>query len=178
MKLSASSKLNITLARGLDYYTGTIFEVKANNVQMGSIGGGGRYDNLTGVFGLQGVSGVGISFGIERIYDVMEELGLFNQLNVEVATTKVMFVNFGGVNELTAFNYVQQIRTENIAAEIYPANVKMDKQMKYANAKKIPFVAFVGDEEISSHTVKLKNMATGEQQNLGINEAMVLLKKV
>jgi histidyl-tRNA synthetase len=178
LKLSASSKLNITLARGLDYYTGTIFEVKANNVQMGSIGGGGRYDNLTGVFGLQGVSGVGISFGIERIYDVMEELGLFNQLNVEVATTKVMFVNFGGVNELTAFNYVQQIRTENIAAEIYPANVKMDKQMKYANAKKIPFVAFVGDEEISSHTVKLKNMATGEQQNLGINEAMVLLKKV
>ena len=178
LKLSASSKLNITLARGLDYYTGTIFEVKANNVQMGSIGGGGRYDNLTGVFGLQGVSGVGISFGIERIYDVMEELGLFNQLNVEVATTKVMFVNFGGVNELTAFNYVQQIRTENIVAEIYPANVKMDKQMKYANAKKIPFVAFVGDEEISSHTVKLKNMATGEQQNLGINEAMVLLKKV
>jgi histidyl-tRNA synthetase len=176
LKLSSTPKLNITLARGLDYYTGTIFEVKANNVQMGSIGGGGRYDNLTGVFGLQGVSGVGISFGIERIYDVMEELGLFNDLNLEAATTKVMFVNFGDVSELTAFNYVQQIRAENISAEIYPANVKMDKQMKYANAKKIPFVAFVGDEEIKNQTIQLKNMNTGEQQACSILEVIQKLK--
>jgi histidyl-tRNA synthetase len=176
LKLSTAPKLNITLARGLDYYTGTIFEVKANNVQMGSIGGGGRYDNLTGVFGLQGVSGVGISFGIERIYDVMEELGLFNDLNLEAATTKVMFVNFGDVSELTAFNYVQQIRGENISAEIYPANMKMDKQMKYANAKKIPFVAFVGDEEIKNQTIQLKNMNTGEQQAYSIQEVIQNLK--
>jgi histidyl-tRNA synthetase len=176
LKLSAVPKLNITLARGLDYYTGTIFEVKANNVQMGSIGGGGRYDNLTGVFGLQGVSGVGISFGIERIYDVMEELGLFNDLNLEAATTQVMFVNFGDVSELTAFNYVQQIRAENISAEIYPANVKMDKQLKYANAKKIPFVAFVGDEEIKTQTIQLKNMNTGEQQAYSIQEVIQKLK--
>lgn len=176
LKLSAIPKLNITLARGLDYYTGTIFEVKANNLQMGSIGGGGRYDNLTGVFGLQGVSGVGISFGIERIYDVMEELDLFNQLNLDVATTKIMFVNFGGESELTAFNYVQQIRTEDISAEIYPANTKMDKQMKYANAKKIPFVAFVGDEEIKTQTIQLKNMITGEQKAYSIQQAIDILK--
>jgi len=176
LKLSAIPKLNITLARGLDYYTGTIFEVKANNLQMGSIGGGGRYDNLTGVFGLQGVSGVGISFGIERIYDVMEELDLFNQLNLDVATTKIMFVNFGGESELTAFNYVQQIRAEDISAEIYPANTKMDKQMKYANAKKIPFVAFVGDEEIKTQTIQLKNMITGEQKAYSIQQAIDILK--
>lgn len=176
LKLSSAPKLNITLARGLDYYTGTIFEVKANSVQMGSIGGGGRYDNLTGVFGLQGVSGVGISFGIERIYDVMEELDLFGYLNLEAATTKVMFVNFGGASELTAFNYVQQIRAENISAEIYPANVKMDKQMKYANAKKISYVAFVGDEEIKNNTLKLKNMNTGEQHAYSIRQVIETLK--
>lgn len=176
LKLTGFPKLNITLARGLDYYTGTIFEVKANNVQMGSIGGGGRYDNLTGVFGLQGVSGVGISFGIERIYDVMEELGLFNHLNLEAATTRVMFINFGGVSELTAFNYVQQIRAKDISAEIYPANVKMDKQMKYANAKKISFVAFVGDEEIKNNTIQLKNMSTGEQNAYSIEQVIEKLK--
>ncbi len=143
---------------------------------MGSIGGGGRYDNLTGVFGLQGVSGVGISFGIERIYDVMEELGLFNQFNLDEATTKILFVNFGGESELTAFNYVQQIRAENISAEIYPANAKMDKQMKYANAKKIPFVAFVGDEEIKTQTIQLKNMNTGEQEAYSIREVIEILK--
>jgi histidyl-tRNA synthetase len=177
LKLSSFPKLNIALARGLDYYTGTIFEVKANNVQMGSIGGGGRYDNLTGVFGLQGVSGVGISFGIERIYDIMEELGLFSRLNLEAATTKVMFVNFGSDSELTAFNYVQQIRAKNISAEIYPANVKMDKQLKYANAKKIPFVAFVGDEEIKKNTIQLKNMNTGEQSVYSIQQVIEKLKQ-
>lgn len=161
-------KFDFTLARGLDYYTGTIFEVKANNVQMGSIGGGGRYDNLTGVFGLPNVSGVGISFGIERIYDVMEELGLFNKLNLDIAVTKVLFINFGGESELVAFNYLQQIRQHNIAAEIYPSNAKMDKQMKYANAKKIPFVAFVGEEEIKNNTINLKNMESGLQQTLSI----------
>lgn len=163
-------KFDFTLARGLDYYTGTIFEVKANNVQMGSIGGGGRYDNLTGVFGLPNVSGVGISFGIERIYDVMEELGLFNNLNLEIAVTKVLFINFGGESELVAFNYLQQIRQHNIAAEIYPSNAKMDKQMKYANAKKIPFVAFVGEEEIKNNTINLKNMESGLQQTLSFVE--------
>jgi histidyl-tRNA synthetase len=172
LKFSKLPQLNITLARGLDYYTGTIFEVKANNVQMGSIGGGGRYDNLTGVFGLPNVSGVGISFGIERIYDVMEELGLFNKLNLEIAVTKVLFINFGGESELVAFNYLQQIRQHNIAAEIYPSNAKMDKQMKYANAKKIPFVAFVGEEEIKNNTINLKNMESGLQQTLSISSLL------
>ncbi len=170
LNLSSVPQLNITLARGLDYYTGTIFEVKANNVQMGSIGGGGRYDNLTGVFGLQGVSGVGISFGIERIYDVMEELNLFQHLDLEVSTTKVLFVNFGGENEMAAFNYANRLRQKNISAEIYPSAAKLDKQLKYANVKKIPFVAFVGEEEIKTETVKLKNMRTGEQKTLSMDE--------
>jgi len=171
-----SAKLNITLARGLDYYTGTIFEVKAKGVQMGSIGGGGRYDNLTGVFGLEGVSGVGISFGIERIYDVMEELGLFKELDLESATTKVLFVNFGGENEMKAFEYAKKVRKENIATEMYPSSVKLDKQMKYANAKKIPFAAFVGEAELKNNTLQLKNMRTGEQYEISIEEAIEILK--
>jgi histidyl-tRNA synthetase len=177
LKHTTFSKLKSTLARGLDYYTGTIFEVKANGVQMGSIGGGGRYDNLTGVFGLEGVSGVGISFGIERIYDVMEELGLFKHLDLESSTTKVLFVNFGGANELQAFEYANKLRQQNIAAEMYPASVKLDKQMKYANAKKIPFVAFTCEAELKNNTLQLKNMQTGEQAEYKIDEAIEILKK-
>jgi histidyl-tRNA synthetase len=168
--------LNITLARGLDYYTGTIFEAKAQHLQMGSIGGGGRYDNLTGVFGLDGVSGVGISFGIERIFDIMEESGLLKHLDATPAITKVLFVNFGKENETRAFEYTNKIRQQNIAAEIYPSPVKIDKQMKYANARKIPYVAFVGETELKNNTLQLKNMLTGQQFQCSIEEAIEILK--
>ncbi|HYC29978.1 MAG TPA: ATP phosphoribosyltransferase regulatory subunit, partial [Chitinophagaceae bacterium] len=153
---------DFTLARGLNYYTGIIFEVKAKNVQMGSIGGGGRYDDLTGLFGVPHVPGVGISFGVDRIYDVMEELNLFPSA-VEQGT-KVLFFNLGDNESITAYRLLQQLRANGIAAEIYHENTKMDKQFKYAEKRKIPFIVIIGSRELEQGMAVVKNLQTGEQQ--------------
>ena len=166
-----------TLARGLSYYTGCIFEVKVNNVQMGSISGGGRYDNLTGMFGLPDVSGVGFSFGVDRIYDVLEELNLSPASNQVI--TKLLIINFDEKDEKlkeTTLPLLQQLRQAEIATELYPDAVKLKKQMMYADQKKIPFVLLVGPEEKASGLFKLKNMATGEQQALTIEEIISRLQ--
>jgi histidyl-tRNA synthetase len=157
-----------TLARGLNYYTGLIFEIKANNVQMGSIGGGGRYDDLTGLFGVPGVPGVGISFGVDRIYDVMEELDLFPK---EVQTgTQVVFFNLGEEETKLSFSMVQKLRTMGISCEIYPDQVKMDKQFKYAEKKLIPYVVMIGAKEIQDQTCTVKNLLTKQQQTLPLEK--------
>ena len=161
-------ELDITLARGLNYYTGAIFEVKATGVQMGSICGGGRYDDLTGIFGLKGVSGVGISFGADRIYDVMTELNVFPSDAMQ--STKVLFANFGEKEEKHCMKLLRQLRDAGINAEIYPEGAKMKKQFKYADDKRIPFVAVVGEEEMQSGKVALKNMSSGEQTALSLEE--------
>jgi histidyl-tRNA synthetase len=161
--------LSLSLARGLNYYTGTIFEVEVNpglSNFKGSLLGGGRYDNLTGIFGLPNVSGVGISFGVDRIYDVMEEMKLFDQLNLQSSTTQVMFVNFGKEEEKYCLTLLQQVRAAGINAEIYPDAAKMKKQMSYADDKKIPFVVLVGSEEMKSGELTLKNMQSGEQEKI------------
>ena len=166
-------ELDITLARGLDYYTGTIFEVVANDAQMGSIGGGGRYDNLTGVFGLKDVSGVGVSFGAERIYDVMEELDLFPKDAVQ--TTTALFINFGGESEQAAFLNVQLLRQAGVSAELYPSSDKFQKQMKFANAKGVAYVLFVGEDEMKENKVTVKNMESGEQNMLTMEQTIKML---
>lgn len=164
----AKVELDLTLARGLNYYTGAIFEVKVNNVQMGSICGGGRYDDLTGIFGWPGMSGVGISFGADRIYDVMNELQLFpTSLG---ATTKVLFTNFGEKEEIFILPVLRKVREAGIPAEIYPSAVKLGKQFKYADDKKIPWVATIGESEMIHHTIALKDLRTGEQQILTAEE--------
>ncbi len=155
-------ELDLTLARGLNYYTGAIFEVKALDVEIGSITGGGRYDNLTGIFGMPGLSGVGFSFGADRIFDVLNQLDLYPKEAVE--TTKVLFVNFGDAEMRFCMNVAAQLRAAGISVEIYPDNVKMKKQMTYANAKGIPFVAIIGESELAERKVNVKNMTTGEQQ--------------
>lgn len=159
---------DFTLARGLSYYTGAIFEVKVNNVSIGSISGGGRYDNLTGVFGLEGVSGVGFSFGVDRIYDVMEELNLFPE-NQNV-TTQVMLCNFDKESEKYGLKILTALRKENISSELYPNADKIKKQMIYANKKNIPYVIMIGSNEIASGNLTLKNMISGEQDSLTIKE--------
>jgi histidyl-tRNA synthetase len=170
----AKLELDLTLARGLNYYTGAIFEVKANGVQMGSICGGGRYDDLTGIFGLPGLSGVGISFGADRIYDVMMELNLFP---TEIgATTKILFTNFGEQEEMHILPTLRKIRQAGINAEIYPEAAKMKKQFKYADDKKIPFVGVIGTEEIQKNVIALKNMTSGEQELLSIEQVIEKLK--
>ncbi|WP_085536481.1 histidine--tRNA ligase [Massilibacteroides vaginae] len=161
-------ELDLTLARGLNYYTGAIFEVKALDVQIGSITGGGRYDNLTGVFGLQGVSGVGISFGADRIFDVLNQLDLYPKDALQ--TTQLLFVNFGEKEEEYLLPIVSKARTAGIRVELYPESAKMKKQMSYADAKKIPYVAIVGENEINEGKINLKNMVTGEQNLLTIDE--------
>ena len=161
-------ELDLTLARGLNYYTGCIFEVKALDVQIGSITGGGRYDNLTGIFGMPGLSGVGISFGADRIYDVLNQLDLYPE-TVRTAT-QVMFVNFGEKETCYLMPVIARLRENGIRAEIYPDAVKMKKQMQYANAKAIPFVVLAGENEMQSNTVTLKNMAIGEQTQLTVQE--------
>ncbi len=172
----ARLELDVTLARGLDYYTGAIFEVSAPaKVQMGSIGGGGRYDDLTGIFGLKGVSGVGISFGLDRIYLVLDELGLFPE-TVE-ANTKVLFINFGEVEGLYAMQAITKLRAEGIAAELYPDAAKMGKQMAYADKRGIPFVILAGGNEMEAKTFTLKNMKNGEQQVFNIDALIQTLKK-
>jgi histidyl-tRNA synthetase len=158
---SGAVELDISLARGLNYYTGTIIEVKAADVPMGSICGGGRYDNLTGIFGLPDVSGVGISFGADRIYDVMNELKLFPVM-IE-ATTKVLFVNFGAAEELYCLPLLAQLHDSGVSAEIYPDAAKMKKQLDYANRKRIPFVVLVGENEMKEGKFTLKDMSSGEQ---------------
>jgi histidyl-tRNA synthetase len=165
---TALLELDVTLARGLNYYTGAIFEVKATGVQMGSICGGGRYDDLTGIFGLKGVSGVGISFGADRIYDVMTELSLFPSNAMQ--STKVLFANFGEKEERYCMQLLRRLRDAGINAEIYPESAKMKKQFKYADDKHIPFVAVVGDEEMSNQVVSLKNMLSGEQTQHTVEE--------
>lgn len=166
-------QLDLTLARGLNYYTGAIFEVKALDTTMGSITGGGRYDNLTGIFGLPGLSGVGISFGADRIYDVLNTLGLYPQ--EAVTTTSVLFINFGEKELEYCLPIVNKVRKAGLSAEIYPDNVKMKKQMAYANAKNIPFVVLAGDSEIEAEKVTLKNMITGAQSLVSIDE---LIEKI
>jgi histidyl-tRNA synthetase len=160
--------IDFTLARGLNYYTGIIFEVKANNVQMGSIGGGGRYDDLTGLFGVPNIPGVGISFGVDRIYDVMEELQLFPE-EVHIGT-QVLFFHLGDAESKVAFSLLQQLRETGIRGELYPENSKFDKQFKYAEKKGIPYVVILGEEEVKAGAVKLKNIKTGEQQTLLQNQ--------
>lgn len=175
LHMKATTELDVSLARGLNYYTGTILEVKANDVVMGSITGGGRYDNLTGVFGLDGVSGVGISFGADRIFDVLNMLNLYP---VEItSSTKVFFTNFGENEATVALNYAMQLRKSGISAEIYPTSAKMKKQMGYANDKNIPFVAIVGESELEQGVVTLKDMTTGEQQQLTIEAVIEKLNK-
>lgn len=171
IELNNEVELDLTLARGLNYYTGAIFEVKALDVQIGSISGGGRYDNLTGVFGLQGVSGVGISFGADRIFDVLNQLELYPKGAVN--GTRLLFVNFGEQEVNYILPILSDVRAAGINAEIYPDSVKMKKQMSYANAKNIPFVAIVGENEMNEGKVMLKNMETGEQTLLSPEELVV-----
>lgn len=171
----AKIEFDVTLARGLNYYTGAIFEVKANNVQMGSICGGGRYDDLTGLFGLKGMSGVGISFGADRIYDVMNELNLFPAS--ALTSTQILFINFGESEQMQSLKIAKQLRSKNIACEVYPSAAKMQKQMKYANDRKIPFVALIGSKEIESGEVTYKNMESGEQKTGSLQTLIDSLKQ-
>ena len=168
-------QLDLTLARGLNYYTGAIFEVKALDVEIGSITGGGRYDNLTGIFGMPGLSGVGISFGADRIYDVLNALDLYpkNSMNA----TQILFINFGERETAYCLPIIYKVRAKGFRAEIYPDAAKMKKQMSYANAKQIPFVALAGENEINEGKVMLKNMETGEQQLLTPDELLVAINK-
>ena len=167
-------ELDVSLARGLNYYTGTIIEVKALDVEIGSITGGGRYDNLTGVFGMSGLSGVGISFGADRIYDVLNQLNLYPE---EISNTvKVIFVNFGQAEAVQSAKYIAQLRQQGISAELYPDSTKMKKQMNYANDNKIPFVAIIGETELQDGTIAVKNMNSGEQKTMSINELIDALK--
>ena len=172
-ELNTEVELDLTLARGLNYYTGAIFEVKAKDVQIGSICGGGRYDDLTGIFGMPDVSGVGISFGADRIYDVMTQLELFPE--DAVASTKVMFVNFGEKEEAYCLPILAKLRAQHVNAEIYPESAKMKKQMTWANRKEIAFVVLVGEEEIKQGKVTLKNMKTGDQQLVTPGELISIL---
>lgn len=161
-------ELDLTLARGLNYYTGAIVEVKAADVQIGSICGGGRYDNLTGIFGKEGLSGVGISFGADRIYDCLEQLNLYPE--EATAQTDILFINFGEKESLFACNVAKKLRESGIKAEVYPENAKLKKQMNYANSKQIRFVALSGEKEMKQNKISLKNMLTGEQQLLSVEE--------
>ncbi|GAB3331241.1 histidine--tRNA ligase [Larkinella ripae] len=161
---NAQMQLDVTLARGLSYYTGAIFEVKANGVQIGSISGGGRYDNLTGAFGMPGLSGVGISLGVDRIYDVMEELKLFPETGLQ--STQVLVVHLDSEARSLGLPLLTQLRAGNIAAEAYPDAAKVKKQLDYANAKQIPYVVLIGSEELQTGQLALKNMVTGEQEKL------------
>ncbi|MBR4065471.1 MAG: histidine--tRNA ligase [Bacteroidaceae bacterium] len=174
LKLNSALDLDLTLARGLNYYTGAILEVKALDVAIGSITGGGRYDNLTGVFGMEGVSGVGISFGADRIYDVMNQLELYPKDSIR--TTQVMFVNFGNREAMHALQIISELRKEGISAELFPSSDKMKKQMGYANSHNIPYVAIIGEQEIADNTIALKDMTTGEQKSMTAAELTELLK--
>ncbi|MBT3417803.1 MAG: histidine--tRNA ligase [Flavobacteriales bacterium] len=167
-------KFDITLARGIDYYTGCIFEVKQNDIKIGSVGGGGRYDNLTSVFGLDDVSGVGISFGIDRIYMVMEELNCFPE-NID-QNTRVMFANFGEKESVFCLGLLKQLRENGISSELYPTSVKMKKQMSYADKKGVEFVVMIGENEMESNTITIKNMKLGTHEESTITEFISKIK--
>ena len=171
--LNNELQLDLTLARGLSYYTGAIFEVKALDTPMGSISGGGRYDNLTGIFGMPGLSGVGISFGVDRIYDVLNALDLYPKDSLQ--TTQVLFINFGEKETAYCLPIINKVRAQGIRAEIYPDGAKMKKQMSYANAKQIPFVVLAGESEMEAGKITLKNMETGDQQMLSPDELITKL---
>lgn len=170
----AKLEFDVTLARGLNYYTGAIFEVKANGVQMGSICGGGRYDDLTGLFGMSGMSGVGISFGADRIYDVLNELNLFPATLTK--GVRVLFINFGENEQAYCMQLAHQLRNENIACDIYPTAAKLQKQMKYANDSSAEYVALIGEAELETKTITLKNMTSGEQTKNTVEELINHLK--
>ena len=172
-QLKNEIQLDLTLARGLSYYTGAIFEVKALDTPMGSISGGGRYDNLTGIFGMPGLSGVGISFGVDRIYDVLNALDLYPKDSLQ--TTQVLFINFGEAEARYCLNIINKVRAKGIRAELYPDSTKMKKQMSYANAKQIPFVVLAGESEMAAQKVTLKNMETGEQVLVSPDELIAKL---
>ena len=174
MNVGIEYELDLTLARGLNYYTGAIFEVKAKDVAMGSISGGGRYDNLTGIFGLQGVSGVGISFGADRIYDVLTELNLFPEKNGDI--TEVIFLNFGPKEERYCLPYLQQLRRNGINAEIYPDAAKLQKQMKYADQRGIPVVIMAGEDEMNNKTFTVKFMKEGRQEKIEAEKLIEIIK--
>lgn len=170
----ANMQVDLSLARGLNYYTGIILEVKANDVQIGSITGGGRYDNLTGVFGISGLSGVGISFGADRIYDVMNQLNLYPK---EIETSvKILFVNFGKEESLYAMKIIKELRERGISAQLYPDTAKLKKQMSVADSDKIPYVAFIGADEMSEGSILVKDMITGEQKKYTLEDLVTLLK--
>ncbi|GMT45869.1 MAG: histidine--tRNA ligase [bacterium] len=171
--LKAEIEIDQSLARGLNYYTGAIIEVKSADVQIGSICGGGRYDNLTGIFGLPDVSGVGVSFGADRIYDVLTELKLFPENTASL--TKVLLVNFGEKEEIFSLGVLEKLQRADIPAELYPEPAKMKKQMKYANQKQIPYVLLIGEEEMNTGRLTLKNMVSGEQQKMEISEIIKLI---
>ena len=172
--LQSAVELDVSLARGLNYYTGTILEVKALDVEMGSITGGGRYDNLTGVFGLDGISGVGISFGADRIFDVLNMLNLYPKDTL--ASTRILFANFGEKEAHACMSHIRKLRAAGISAELYADASKMKKQMSYADTKGVPFVAMVGETELSEGLINVKNMQTGEQQKLTVEELILMLK--
>ena len=171
--LNNELQLDLTLARGLSYYTGAIFEVKALDTPMGSISGGGRYDNLTGIFGMPGLSGVGISFGVDRIYDVLNALDLYPKDSLQ--TTQVLFINFGEKETAYCLPIINKVRAQGIRAEIYPDGAKMKKQMSYAKSKQIPFVVLAGESEMEAGKITLKNMETGDQQMLSPDELITKL---
>ena len=172
--IALTPELDLSLARGLNYYTGAIFEVKANDFQIGSISGGGRYDDLTGIFGMSGMSGVGISFGADRIYDVMLGLNLFPE---ELAcSTKVLFVNLGAAEEEASMRLLSELRNHEISAEIYPESAKMKKQMEYANRRGIPYVVIIGSNELAQGIATVKNMRTGEQSEVAFAELVSALQ--
>ena len=175
LSINSNVELDLTLARGLNYYTGAIFEVKALDVEIGSISGGGRYDNLTGVFGVDGMSGVGISFGADRIYDVMNQLNLYPEDSI--VNTQVLFVNFGAKEAACSLGIMSTLRKNGISAEIYPEAGKMKKQMGYANSHNIPYVAIIGESEIENGTIAVKDMNSGEQRQMTAAELVELLKK-
>ncbi len=170
---SAQIEFDITLARGLNYYTGSIYEVSAQGVQMGSIGGGGRYDDLTGIFGLKNMSGIGISFGLDRIYLVMEELNLFQE--VKIPKPDILFINFGEEEALYSLKAIQELRNHGIGAELYPDKTKMKKQMNYANKRQIPYVAMAGTNEMEQGVFTLKDMSSGEQKTVNLEEMIKIL---
>ena len=170
--------IDFTLARGLNYYTGIIFEIKANNVQMGSIGGGGRYDDLTSLFGVPNIPGVGISFGVDRIYDVMEELKLFPAEVESTTTTKILFFNLGEAESKKAYEIMQQLRDKNIGCELYHEQTKFDKQFKYAEKKGINQIAILGSKELEEGNFNLKNLSTGTQSSIGFEAIYEIVETI
>jgi len=176
LNLDLDVELDLTLARGLNYYTGAIFEVKAKDMAIGSITGGGRYDDLTGIFGLKDVSGVGISFGADRIYDVMNQLDLFPKK--DGVRTQALFINFGGEDELYALNVLKAVRAAGINSELYPDSAKMKKQMTYANKNEIPFVILIGEKERQEQVVTLKNMESGDQSAVSVEELIKIISNI